>query len=81
MGCGGEGKRAPDTNILNSSGPRYIHRLTDECTYPTFVSFKTEEYSAFIFFGTDEYKKKPTNVSCFPVVVAIFVIEWGVRLD
>jgi hypothetical protein len=61
-----EGKRVSGTKFLQSSGPlvyssvtdecaaSYICRLTDECTGPTFVGFKPEEYSPFIFLGTEE---------------------------
>jgi hypothetical protein len=34
-----------------------IFVLTDECTDPTFVAFKSDEYSSFIFLGIEKYKK------------------------
>jgi hypothetical protein len=34
----------------------YIHRLINKYTGPTFVGFKIEECTPFIFLGTEEYK-------------------------
>jgi hypothetical protein len=49
----GVGKRGVGYRFLKFVGPRYIRRLTDECTGPTFVGFETEEYTSFIFLSIE----------------------------